>query len=104
MPNQDLIREIATRACSEALQEKSRELAEDVARRMGAALASQPQGERTHGERLRELRDGTVRIAACRTQTGTLETLLVASSAFTPSCGLLILHGTQATGWSCVGL
>ena len=38
MPNEDLIREIATQAWSEALQEKSQELAENIARRMGAAL------------------------------------------------------------------
>jgi hypothetical protein len=71
---------------------------------MGAALASQSQGERIHVERIRELRDGTVRITACRSQPETLESLLVASSALTPSCGLLILRGTQAVGWSCIGL
>jgi hypothetical protein len=100
MQNEDLIREIATRACCETLQGKSREIAEDVARRMGIALAAQfPQRDHT-----KLLRDGTVLIAGSRTQTETLEALLTASSAITPTCGLLILRGAQASGWSCRGL
>jgi hypothetical protein len=106
MPNQDLIREIATQAWRESLQEKSRELAEDVARRMGAALtaqfplASQP----AQPQRSRELRDGTLLISGSKTQTEVLEALLTATSAFTPACGLLVLRGTQASGWNCMGL
>ena len=100
MANEDLIREIAVKVCIEVLREKSRELAEDVARRMGAALASHPSPR----GRDMELRDGTVLIAGARTQTETLETLLTASSALTPACGLMILRGAQATGWSCIGL
>ena len=85
MPNEDLIREIATQACSEALQEKSRELAEDVARRMGAALAAQiaPAPLSAQRPRSRELRDGTLLISGSKTQTETLEALLTASSALT---------------------
>ncbi len=100
MANEDLIREIAVRVCSEVLREKSRELAEDVARRMGAALASHP----PRREREKELRDGTVLIAAARTQTEILEALLTACAAITPACGLMILRGAQASGWSCIGL
>jgi hypothetical protein len=100
MANDELIREIATRACRDALQAKSQELAEDVARRMGAALASQP----PQHEHTKELRDGAVLIAGSRTQTETLETLLAGCSALTPACGLLILRGAQATGWSCHNL
>ena len=100
MANEDLIREIAVKVCIEVLREKSRELAEDVARRMGAALASHPSPR----GRDMELRDGTVLIAGARTQTEILEALLTASSAITPACGLMILRGAQATGWSCIGL
>jgi hypothetical protein len=100
MPNEDLIREIATKAFCEALREKSQELAESVARKMGAVLGTQsPQRART-----KELRDGSVLIAGSRTQTEALETLLAASSAITPGCGLLILRGGQGNGWSCHGL
>jgi hypothetical protein len=97
MPNEDLIREIATKACREALQEKSQELVESVARRMGIALASQP----LQREHTKELRDGAMLIAGSRTQTETLEALLAGCSAITSRCGLLILHGAHATGWSC---
>jgi hypothetical protein len=100
MPKEDLIREIAAKACREALQEKLQELSADVARRMGAALASQPISR----GRTKELRDGTLLIAGSKTQTETLEALLAASSAITPKCGLLVLRGAQATGWSCHGL
>jgi len=100
MTNDELIREIATKAFCETLQAKSQELAEDVARRMKAALEPQSAPR----ERTKALRDGTVLIAGSRTQTETLETLLAASSALTPGCGLLILHGAQAGGWSCHGL
>ena len=100
MTNDELIREIATKAFCAALQAKSQELAEDVARRMKAALEPQSAPR----ERTKALRDGTVLIAGSRTQTETLETLLAASSAITPSCGLLILRGAQAGGWSCHGL
>lgn len=100
MRNESLIREIANRACREALQEKSQELAEDVSRRMAIAFASQsPQPERT-----KELRDGAVLIAGSRTQTEALEALLAASSAITPACGLMILRGAQAIGWNCHSL
>ena len=100
MANEDLIREIAVRVCIEVLRDKSRELAEDVARRMGAALASQPppRGRDT------QLRDGTVLIASARTQSEILEALVTACSAITPACGLMILRGAQASGWSCIGL
>jgi hypothetical protein len=107
MPNQDLIREIAARALTETLQEKSRELAEDVARRMSAGLELQGPGlelQPSKLERTKELRDGAMLIAGSRTQTETLETLLAACSAVTPSCGLLVLRGAQATGYSCIGL
>jgi hypothetical protein len=43
MPNEDLIREIAARACREALEARSQELAEEVARRLSDALAAQPE-------------------------------------------------------------
>lgn len=100
MTNDELIQEIATKAFCEVLQAKSQELAEDVARRMKAALEPQSAPR----ERTKALRDGTVLIAGSRTQTETLETLLAASSALTPGCGLLILRGAQAGGWSCHGL
>jgi len=51
-----------------------------------------------------ELRDGAVLIAGSRSQTETLEALLGAASAITRDCGLLILRGNQASGWSCHGL
>jgi hypothetical protein len=106
MPNEDLIREIAIRAWSEALHEKSQELAEDVARRMGAALAAQiPQAPQPAQRQCsRELRDGAMLISGSKTQTETLDALLAASSALTPACGLLILRGSQAGGWNCMGL
>ena len=106
MPNEDLIREIATQACSEALREKSRELAEEVARRIGAALAAQIATAPLTSQqpRGRELRDGTLLISGSKTQTETLEALLTATSALTSACGLLILRGTQATGWNCRNL
>lgn len=100
MPNEVLIRELVANACREALQQKSQELAEDVARRAGAALALQlPQPART-----KELRDGAQLIAGAKTQTETLEALLAAVSAITPACGLMILRGAQAIGWGCHGL
>jgi hypothetical protein len=108
MANEDLIREIVTKACCDALQQKSQELAEEVARRVGREwaksgekLASQPAPAAATSERTKELLDGALRIAASRTQTETLETLIGAVSAVTPACGLMILRGTQATGWSC---
>jgi hypothetical protein len=106
MPNEDLIRQIATQACSEALREKSRELAEAVARRVGAALAAQiaPGSLPTQLPRSRELRDGTLLISGSKTQSETLDALLTATSALTPACGLLILRGTQAAGWNCMNL
>ncbi len=100
MPNEVLVRELVANACREALQQKSQELAEDVAKRAGAALASQlPQPART-----KELRDGARLIASSKTQTETLEALLTAVSSITPGCGLMILRGTQAVGWGCHGL
>jgi hypothetical protein len=106
MPNEDIIRVIASRAWGEVLREKSRELAEDVARRMGTALASQatPALHPAQRYRCRDLRDGALRIVAAKTQTETLEALLTASSTHTPSCGLLVLRGGQAGGWNCIGL
>jgi hypothetical protein len=108
MANEDLIREIVTRACCDALQQKSQELAEEVARRAGRELAkscekltSQPAPAEATGERTKELLDGALLIAASRMQTETLETLIAAVSAVTPACGLMILRGTQATGWNC---
>ncbi len=100
MANEGLIRELIANACREALQQKSQELAEDVARRAGAALASQlPQPARA-----KELRDGARLIAGAKTQTETLEALLASVSAITPACGLMILRGGQAVGWGCHGL
>ncbi len=106
MPNEELIRQIAMQACSEALQEKSRELAENVARRVGAALASQiaPGALPAQLPCSRELRDGTLLISGSKTQSETLDALLTATSALTPACGLLILRGTQASGWNCMNL
>jgi len=98
--NDDLIREIATKAFCDALQARAQQLAEDVARRMNAAL----QPDAAPRERTKALHDGTVLIAGSRTQTETLEALLAASSAITPGCGLLILRGAVAGGWSCHGL
>jgi len=100
MLNEDLIREIVARACREALQQRSQEFAEEVARRSGEELASQP----SPPPRNKDLRDGARLIAGSKTQTEALETLLAAVSAITPSCGLMILRGTQAIGWSCHGL
>ena len=108
MANEDLIREIVTRACCDALQQKSQELAEEVARRAGREWAksgekpaSQPAPAAATGERTKELLEGALLIAASTTQTETLETLIAAVSAVTPACGLMILRGTQASGWSC---
>ncbi len=98
MPNEDRIREIAAKACQDALQERALEIAADVARRMEAALAMEPAAT----DHSKELRDGAVLIAECRTQTEALEGLLAATSAITPGCGLLILRGTHAMGWSCL--
>src|SRR6266513_4357297 len=109
MSNEELFRELATRACCEALQEvlqeKSRELAEGVAQRMGSALttpADSPQKPRS--ERSRLLRDGVLLISNSRSQTETLEALLAAGSSIASACGLMILRGAQASGWSSVGL
>ncbi len=86
MENEHLIREIATKACREALQDYLEEIAEGVARRMNSALAGQiSQGER---DRTNELHDGTLRITGSKTQTEALESLLAASSSITPGCGL----------------
>jgi hypothetical protein len=104
MTNEELFRELATRACCEALldslQEKSRELAEDVARRMGSALET-PAAQPAPSQRAccRQLRDGALLISNSRTQTETLEALLAAgTSAVTAACGLMIVRGTQASG------
>ena len=110
MSNEELFRELATRACCEALQEvlqeKSRELAEDVAQRMGAAMTPQsldaPQPSRR--ARSRELRNGALLISNSMSQTETLESLLAAGSSLTPACGLMIMRGAQASGWSSIGL
>jgi hypothetical protein len=75
-------REDKLRESNEELQERIKELA------------------RVRGE----LRDGTLLIAGSRSQTETLETLLAAASAITPECGLLIMRGSQASGWNCNGL
>jgi hypothetical protein len=55
-------------------------------------------------ELIRLLRDGALLISNSRTQNEALESLLAASSSLTPSCGLLIVRGSQASGWSCIGL
>jgi hypothetical protein len=108
MTNEELFRELATRACCEALQEslqeKSRELAEDVARRMGTALETPSAPAPGLRSCCRRLRDGALLISNSRTQTETLESLLAAGSAVTAACGLMIVRGTQASGWNCVGL
>lgn len=100
MQNEDLIREIAARAFCEALRENSQELAGNIARKMGVALGLQP----AQRERTKELRDGALLIVGSRTQTETLETLLAATSAIASGCGLFIVRGAQASGWSCHGL
>jgi hypothetical protein len=110
MSNEELFRELATRACCEALQdvlqEKSRELAEGVAQKMGAALTtrSSDSPERPRSERSRLLRDGALLISNSRTQTETLEALLAAGASLVSGCGLMILRGAQASGWNSVGL
>jgi len=111
MANESLIREIITRACCDAFQQKSQELAEEVARKAGAELARageelplQPEPAAVPRERIKELLGGALLISGTRTQTETLETLLAAVSAITPGCGLMILRGAQASGWSCKGL
>lgn len=109
MPNDDSILELATRAWRAALEEKARDFAEDVARRIAAATPVQaaPAAEASAPAlraRFQELRDGAVLISSSRTQTEILESLLAAASALTPSCGLLILRGSQASGWDCAGL
>ena len=100
MNDDELIREIATKAFADALEARSQELAEDIARRMSAALQP-PAAQR---DRTTALRDGSLLIAGSRSQTETLETLLAASSAISAGCGLLILRGAQAGGWNCQGL
>ncbi|PSH05117.1 MAG: hypothetical protein CXZ00_02880 [Acidobacteria bacterium] len=100
MQNEDSIREIATRAFCEVLREKSQDIAADIAHRLCPALASQP----SPCDRTKELRDAAMLIVGSGTTAETLEALLSASSTITPNCGLLILRGTQATGWSCHGL
>jgi hypothetical protein len=100
MIDDEMILEIATKAFSDALEARSKEIAEDVARRIKAAL----QPESAAGQRTHALRDGSVLIAGSRTQTETLDALLAASSAISEGCGLLILRGTQAGGWNCHGL
>lgn len=100
MQNEDSFREVAAKACSEALQEKAGELAASIAQKLGTAFGAGSAAP----NRTKELLDGTVLIAGSRTQTETLESLLAASSAITPDCGLLILRGAQASGWSCHGL
>lgn len=100
MPNEDLLCEIAARACCEAVQETSPQLAGNIARKLATALATQS----LERERTKPLRDAVVLIVATRTQTETLEALLAATSTIVPGCGLLVMRGTQATGWSCHGL
>ena len=102
MPNQEIIREIAGRAWSEVLRERSQELAGDVARRMAAELTAQ--NALPKAGRSRQLREGAALISASRTQVETLEALLTAAALLTPACGVLVLRGTQAGGWNCVGL
>jgi hypothetical protein len=107
MPNNDPILELATRAWREALEEKAHDFAAGVARRMAAAQplqAAPPSQASPASARGQELRDGAVLIASSRTQTEILESLLAAASTLTPSCGLLILRGSQASGWGCAGL
>jgi hypothetical protein len=50
------------------------------------------------------LRDGALLISNSRNQTETLESLLAACSSLTPACGLMVLRGAQASGWSSIGL
>lgn len=100
MNNDELIRDIATRAFREALEARSQEFAEDIARRMNTAL----QPKTAQLDRTKALHDGSQLIAGSRTQSETLETLLAASAAIADTCGLLILRGAQANGWSCHGL
>lgn len=102
MLNEELLLEIAARACVEMLQVNSQALAEDVAKRMSTALSADL-FQVTPSARTTELRDGTVLISESKTQTDTLEALLAASSALTPNCGLMVLRGVLATGWNCIG-
>jgi hypothetical protein len=101
MSNEELIREIAGRALTETLRERSEELAAEAASRMNGAITNSI-GKAAGQNRL--LREGTRAISAARTQTEALEALLSACSRITPACGLLVLRGTQATGWSCTGI
>lgn len=98
MPNEDITEEIATKAFCEALEENAQELAASIARKMVVALGQPPPRQRT-----KELRDGTLLIAGSRSQSETLEALVAATSAITPDCGLFIVRGAQASGWSCHG-
>jgi hypothetical protein len=99
MRAEDSIREITLKACREALEARSEELAEDLSRRLESALASQEPPP--NPQPIVELRDGAALIAGSRTQSETLDTLLAAAAAITPKCGLLIVRGAQAAGWSC---
>jgi len=100
MSNEELIREIAGQALHETLRERSQELAADAARRINGAIAEHI----AKGDGNRQLRDGTRAIAGAKTQTEALEALLAACMRITPACGLLVLRGNQATGWSCTGI
>ena len=102
MPNEDLIREIAARACCEALQENSQELAGNMCSAgLGVALGI---ATRTQRERTKELRDGALLIVGSRTQTETLETLLAATFGDHPWLRLDYRAWSPGSGWSCHGL
>jgi len=101
LPSDELLREIAARAWQQALQEKSREFVEDVARRIGAAM---PANGTPQPVRSQELRDGTLLISNAKSQSEALESLLAACSSVTPACGLLVMRGQQAAGWASAGL
>jgi hypothetical protein len=99
------VEETVSRRVEEAVAERveatvSQRVEEVVSQRIEEALASLP-APTPEAEPLKDLRDGAAAIAGARTQGDALDTLLAASAAIAPRCGLLIVRGTQATGWSC---
>jgi len=112
MANEERYREIAAATIEELLHSRTQEVAAEIARRVAAEIPEPPilvddplsaSLEATAGN-LMEVRDGALAIAATATQTETLNSLIAAAATITPGCGLLILRGTQAVGWSSRGL
>lgn len=101
MAQQDWIIEVADRACREVLAENSAPLSAAIAARVAAQWDEAKPPKATPG--WAELHSGVAQIAAAHTQGETLTALLTAVSAFAPACGLMILRGAQAVGWSAIG-